>query len=369
MPFPLNFPPQLGDRTICQRLRISAGGRRIRLVFSNEYGTQALALGPVGVGHRASDQALLPVTFDGQSQAAIPPGGTLTSDPVALDLPALAELSVRSYLPTSTPIRTFHWDARHTSRLLLGNQVHTRMDANDGDAATARLLLHAVLVDADASARAVAVIGDSLVDGNGVAVDTYGRWTDYLAERLAPHRVAVINAGQSGSRLMSDGMGIATLARFERDVLDMPGVGAGIVQVGLNDLGWPGTLLEPQAVLPAAQTLIDAYRRLLALAAKRGMPLLGVTLTPFSGAFAGTPFEPFHSAAKDEVRRQVNDWIRSSGEFVAVIDLDALLRAPDDGRCLRADVDVGDRLHPGDEGNRVIAGAVPVELLVRLVGA
>lgn len=367
LPFPTKLPTQLGDRTVCQRLRVSLGGQRIRLVFSNEYGSQALVFGPVGVSHATSGLTVLPVTFGGQSQATIPAGGTLSSDPVDLPIPALAELSVRSYLPTPAWLQTFHWDARQTSLLLPGNQVKESTDSGIGEETTARILLNAVLVETDASTRTVAVIGDSLVDGNGVAVDSYGRWTDHLAERLAPHGVAVLNAGQSGSRLLYDRIGVATLRRFERDVIDMPGVGVGIVQVGLNDLGWPGTLLEPQAELLAAQALIDGYRQLLAMARQRGIPLLGVTLTPFKNAFADTPLAPFYSVAKDEVRQRVNAWIRESGEFAGVIDSDALLRAPDDALRLRADIDVGDHVHPGNDGYRTVAEAVPMDLLLQLL--
>ena len=79
-----------------------------------------------------------------------------------------------------------------------------------------------MLIQPESEARTLVVIGDSMVDGNGVGMDTYGRWTDYLAERFIDENIAVVNAGQSGSRLLKDGIGISTLSRFERDVLMQP---------------------------------------------------------------------------------------------------------------------------------------------------
>ena len=85
------------------------------------------------------------------------------------------------------------------------------------------------------------VIGDSLTDGNGASPGRDQRWPDHLSRRLAPHGVAVLNAGISGNRLLRDGMGKSTLARFEHDALGYPGVVAVIVLLGTNDIGWPSS--------------------------------------------------------------------------------------------------------------------------------
>lgn len=368
LPFPTNMAAALGRQTLCQSLRVSLGGRRLRLVFSNEYGTQPLVLGPVSValGHDAGER--WPVTFAANPHVSIPAGKTVVSDPLQLDIPALAELCVRGYLPEFGPVSTFHWDARRTTRILPGNHVLADMAAqHDAIEITARPVLSAVWVEADADAAVVAVIGDSLVDGNGVSIDSDNRWTDHLATRLAAHAVAVVNAGQSGSRLLRDRIGISTTARFARDVLDVPGVRLGIVQVGLNDLGWAGTALEPGTAPPSAQALIDGYRDLLAKASGRGVPLVGVTLTPFKGAFAGTPFEDFFTPEKEAVRQQVNAWMRNAKGFAAVLDSDALLCDPEDAQRLRADLDAGDHLHPHDEGNRLIGESISLETLLALL--
>jgi lysophospholipase L1-like esterase len=92
----------------------------------------------------------------------------------------------------------------------------------------------------------VVVIGDSITDGATASLDQDQRWTDHLAARLAPRGVAVVNAGISGNRLLSDGMGESVLARLRRDALDQPGVASVIVLIGINDISWPGGL-RPRA--------------------------------------------------------------------------------------------------------------------------
>ncbi len=206
------------------------------------------------------------------------------------------------------------------------------------------------------------VIGDSMVDGNGVEMDTYGRWTDFLAHRFIAEKIAVVNAGQSGSRLLKDGVGIATLSRFERDVLAQPGVTSCIVQVGLNDIGLAGTALDPDGPVPAATVLINGYRQLLRMAREYNVRMTGVTLVPLRGT-GEYGIEHFYQPEKEIVRQAVNHWMRTSGEFDAVIDSDLLVREPESISRLSAHYDVGDHLHLNLEGHLRVAQSVPLTVI------
>ena len=67
--------------------------------------------------------------------------------------------------------------------------------------------------------------------------------TARLAERARDARrggpaVAVLNAGISGNRLLSEFVGPSGLDRFERDVLDQSGVTHAIILIGINDIGF-----------------------------------------------------------------------------------------------------------------------------------
>lgn len=359
-PFPSDIPPINGEQTLRQSLRISLGGQKLRLVFSNRYGEQPMVIGESYIS--VSDLCgALPVTFNGKTGAIIPAGGILYSDEVSLDIPSLSVINLRTYLPEPIPINTFHWDARHFSLLEPGNQA-IREEAGDGQKISSRLLVESVQVQPKAACRTLVVIGDSMVDGNGVEMDTYGRWTDFLAERLMSEHIAVVNAGQSGSRLLKDGVGIATLSRFERDVLAQPGVTSCIVQVGLNDIGLAGTALDPDGPVPAATVLINGYRQLLRMAREYNIRMTGVTLVPLRGT-GEYGIEHFYQPEKEIVRQAVNHWMRTSGEFDAVIDSDLLVREPESISRLSAYYDVGDHLHLNLEGHLRVAQSVPLTVI------
>jgi lysophospholipase L1-like esterase len=359
-PFPSDIPVIHGAQTLRQTLRISLGGQKLRLIFSNRYGAQPLITGESYIS--VSDLCgALPVTFNGQTGAIIPAGGTLCSDEIPLDIPSLSVINLRTYLPEQIPVNTFHWDARHFSLLEPGNQA-IREAAGDGQKISSRLLVESVQVQPESACRTLVVIGDSMVDGNGVEMDTYGRWTDFLAERFVPENIAVVNAGQSGSRLLKDGVGIATLSRFERDVLEQPGVTACIVQVGLNDIGLAGTALDPEHPVPAATELINAYRQLLQMAREYGIRMTGVTLVPLRGT-GEYGIEHFYQPEKEVVRQAVNHWMRTSGEFDAVIDSDLLVRDPECIQQLSAQYDSGDHLHLNHEGHLRVAQSVPLAVI------
>lgn len=370
--FPTHVPPELHDQTVRQVARISLGGQRLRIVLSNAYGREPVVVGNTTLARPAENGAiaagsLRTVTFGGKEAATILPGASLVSDPVALPVPALAQVLVSVHLPNATPVSTFHWDGRQTGWIAAGDQTSSVAWANTGDAmqsTTARLLLTGIQVETAQATRVVVVIGDSITDGAAASLDKDSRWPDFLAARLAPHGVAVVNAGISGARLLSDGMGVNALARLERDVLTQPGVGSVIVMLGINDIAWPGTAFAPSASRPTLDALAAGYRQLIEQARARGVRVIGGTLTPFEGALPGTPLDNYYHPDKEALRRQVNDWIRHSGLFDAVIDFDAALRDSAHPTRMAARFDSGDRLHPGDQGNRAMADAVDLEAVL-----
>ncbi|WP_226876506.1 SGNH/GDSL hydrolase family protein [Microbulbifer hainanensis] len=365
---PTKTPFHFWDQTLRQVVRVSVGGKQVRVELSNKYGSHPLYIGAAhlalaGDGAQTlagSDQQL---TFSGEKSPRIAAGATLLSDPVVLPVEALQRLSVSLYLPEPTPPETFHWDGRQTAYIAAGNQVKAP-DLKVQSTTDTRVFLSGVLVNTAAPGKVVVAFGDSITDGNGATLDADHRWPDYLAARLAPQNIAVVNAGISGARLLDNGMGENALARFQRDVLAQPGVESAIVLMGINDIGWPGSALAPQKSLPTAQQLIALYRQLIARAHLHGVRILGATLTPFAGALQESPVHGYYSADKEKLRQQVNRWIRESGEFDAVVDFDQVVRDPQQPRRIRAEYDSGDHLHPGDAGNRAMADAIAIDALI-----
>lgn len=359
---PLGLPATLHDQTVRQTVRASVGGSRVRIVLSNEYGSQALQIGAAQIA--PTDGAGKALTFGGQQTVAVPASAVVMSDPVEMPVAPLSRLSVSLYFPQTTPLTTIHWDGLQPAQIAAGNAANASVLKADATV-NSRLFLSAVLVEAAPGTRSVVAFGDSITDGAASTPGTDQRWPDFLARRLAGDNVAVLNAGISGGRVLKNHMGMNALARFERDVLNQPGVTSVVLLMGINDISWPGSTLEPKE--PAIQTdaLIAGYRQLIARARSRGVRIVGATLTPFEGALTmpGSPIANYYSPAKDAVRQRINAWMRS-GEFDAVLDFDAVVRDPQNPLRILPAYDSGDHLHLGDAGNKAVAESIDLKLLL-----
>ncbi|NKF22050.1 SGNH/GDSL hydrolase family protein [Solimonas marina] len=365
-PLPTGLPFNFLGQTLRQSLRLSVGGGRLRIALSNEYGRQPLHIGGASVGLTHDGHSIVPGTlralhFGSDAQAVIPPGAPLLSDPIELEVPPLATLAVSLYLPRATAPSTFHWDARRTTHVGEGDQS-VRADFDTASTLSAWLFIRDVQVETSIATRTIVAIGDSTTDGNGASIDQDRRWTDALAEQLQAPAWAVLNAGISGGRLLRDRMGVNALARYDRDVLAQPNLTAIVVLLGINDITWPGHPFAPDEATPTLAALSAGLLQLIERGRMRGAHVIGATLTPFEGALPDTPFDRYYRPQGDALRRALNDWIRTSGAFDAVVDFDAALLDPQCPTRLYPPYDSGDHLHPGDAGNRRMAELVAERL-------
>ena len=368
MAAPANNPargtPTFDNQTVVQVLRLSAGGQRLRLRLSNEYGTQPLAIGAAHVALVGPDGAVIagsgrPLTFAGARIATIPPGAPLLSDPVALPTKALARLRVSLFLPSDTHGCTCHMTGAERVQVSPQGDWTERPLPPTAAGASApqaeyRAFLTGVEVEtAGPTSPVVVALGDSITDGYRSTTRADRRWPDRLAERLVAKArpVGVVNAGISGNRVISDGaiaiFGQSALSRFDRDVLSIPGATHIVILEGINDLGGRPT--------PAAEALIAGYRQLIARAHAHGLKMIGATLLPYGGA-------AYFSAPGETERQKINAWIRTSHEFDGVVDLDAAVRDPARPERMKADLQSGDWLHPNDAGYRVMGEVVDLSL-------
>lgn len=342
--------PSYNNQTLREIVHVSIGGPQIRLRLTNSYGTQSLVVGAVHVA-RAVDGSTIQggtdrtVTFGGEGSVTIPPGAVAVSDPVDLSVPALADLAVSIYVPQDTGPATQHTLGVQTS-YVTGGDATAASGFPAGSTATilTRPFLSNVEVLGNSRAAAVVTLGDSITDGYNSTVDADARWPDQLARVLVAaygNKVGVSNAGISGNRVLNDAIGPNALARFDRDVLTQAGVRYVTVLEGINDVGFSVGIAPSQEV--SAQQVIGGYRQLIARAHERGLAIYGCTLTPFKGA-------GYYSDAGEAKREAINTFIRSSGEFDAVIDFDQVVRDPQDPLALLPAYDSGDHLHPSDAG-------------------
>lgn len=356
------------DATLRQVVHTSLGGERLRVRVSNAFGTEPLVLDGAGIararapGEPSIDAASArPLTFDGRAAVAIPAGGEYYSDPVTLAHPPGSNLAISLYFKAPPARQTGHPGARATSFVGSGNRVGA---ASWDDAVKVEHWYALADVEAEAprALRAVVAVGDSITDGNGSTTDANNRWPDLLARRLraAGQPMGVVNAGIGGGRMLRDGLGPNLVARFDRDVLGRAGVSHAIVMIGVNDLGNLHRNVSDEPALRAR--LLDdlrlAYRQLVQRAHERGVCVVGGTITPYGGS---DYYKPGPDNEAD--RRQLNDWIRTSGTFDAVADFDAALRDPAAPHLLHKTFDKGDGLHPSTAGLSALADAVPLDAL------
>jgi len=353
-----NNPPSpgLADNTLRQIVRVSIGGKRLRLRFSNEYGSSPVTLKKVhcAVATGAGASTITAGTdkelaFEGAASVTIPAKAAVFSDPFDFELTPLSALAVSiNFGAVSTDV-TGHPGSRTTSYLQAGDQVAAA--SLTGTTADHWYVLAGVDVMADSTSHAVVILGDSITDGRGSTTNGNDRWTDALAQRLQASpgtaAIGVINKGIGGNNVLSDGLGPPATARFEADVLKQSGARWLIVFEGVNDLG--------AATATTASSLIGAYQQFVSKAHGANMLAFGATILPFKGH---SHYTPDHETA----RTTVNDWIRKPGSFDAVIDLDAVARDSAQPDTLAAAYDSGDHLHLNPTGYKKLADAVDLTL-------
>ncbi len=361
-----NAPPAPGleGATLRQIVRVSVGGQRIRLRFSNAFGSAPLALASVHVALSAGASAIRvetdrSVTFDGQESGTIAAGSLLLSDPLAFDLPPRADVAITLYLKAAPEHVTTHPGSRTTSFLRHGNSV-AAPDMADAVQTDHWYFINGI--DVAAPGAAIAVLGDSITDGRGSTTNKNDRWPDQLAERLrankATAQVAVLNHGIGGNRLLRDGLGPNALARIDRDVLAQTGVRWLIVLEGINDIMARVNAAARGETAATAADVIGAYRQIVTRAHDHGIRVFGATIMPYRG------FKDFTDDGEAD-RQAINKWIRTSGTFDEVIDFDAVTRDSDDASRLSVAFDSGDHLHPSAVGYRFMAEAVSLSLFER----
>ena len=359
---PHNMPPSpgLSYNTLRQIVCVSIGGNRLRMRFSNEFGTSPVTLEAVHVAVSVDSSVIEPSTdkvlaFDGKPGITIAPGEAVTSDPFEFALKPRELLAITIHFGETCPNVTGHPGSRTTSYLLSGDKISS-VDFAGATTTDHWYIISAIDVVAPDSAASVVVLGNSITDGRGSGTNKQDRWPDELAKRLLKNPdtrdVAVLNMGIGGNCVLRDCLGPAALIRFEHDVLEQHGVRWLIILEGINDIG--GARGERWATL-VAYNLIAAYKQMIDRAHAKGVRVYGATLTPFGGSFYDTP-------ARQEAWKQVNEWIRTSGRFDAVIDLDAAVRDPANPSRMLPEADSGDHLHPSERGHRMMAEAVDLTL-------
>jgi lysophospholipase L1-like esterase len=387
------------NQTLRMIVRVSVGSQKVRVRFSNAYGTQPLFIGAAHIALRApctviypgylydpgppavqppppggtcstvTGSAIVPgsdrvLTFGGSTSTKVFSGAVMVSDPVDLDVPDLADLAVSFYLPnsfdtTSGNLITRHGTAKQTSYISAAGAgdltAATVMPANT-TLTVSWYFLNTVEVLASEQTGAIVTLGDSITDANVSTQDTNFRWPYELARRLnvrhGNQKMGVLDHGTGGDKVTWDAVTLplgnneSGQHRFDRDVIAAPGVTHVIVLLGVNDLRNASPPDDP-ALVVAADDVISGYKQMILRAHSAGIKIYGGTLTPWWQSFFTNDNWTLEKWQKHEA---INNWIRTSGAFDGVVDFDRCLADPNDPKRMLPIYDSGDHLHPSDLG-------------------
>jgi lysophospholipase L1-like esterase len=352
--------------TLREIVHASIGGPLVRVVFTNEFGTEPLLIGAahVAVSSGGSSIALTTangLTFGGRASVTIPPGALVVSDPATIKLVAATDLAISLFLPDQ-PIGklTLHSFADQTSYMTAGNVVGAATLEAPTEISNWPFV-KGVDVKLPAAAGTIVTLGDSITDGTASHKNTNSRWPDVLATRLQADKktadLGVLNEGIGGNRILHDGTGPSTLARFDRDVIAQAGVKYVILLEGINDIGHAYDPSKPYDVV-TAEDLIAGIGQLVERAHMHGIKFIAATICPYGNAKYASP-------AGEAVRTAVNTWIRTTATLDGFLDFDKVTQDPANPAMYLPAYDSGDHLHPKDAGYKAMGDSIDLKLFTK----
>lgn len=359
---PNNMPPApgLSENTLRQIIRVSIGGKRMRLRLSNIFSDQPTVLKSVSVANVVNapgidSKSQKELRFNGKSEIIINPEQEVFSDVFDFELQPGQLLAITIHYGNTSQKTSGHPGSRTTSYILEGNQIQN--SAFDGAVKTDHWYsIMGLDVIADKRTANIVCLGNSITDGRGSGTNKQNRWTDILSARLSANKktekTGVLNLGIGGNCVVKGGLGPTALNRFDRDVLSQKGTKWLVILEGINDIGG---IKNPGDAPIKAQELIEAYKVMIDKAHAKGIKVYGCTILPFQKSFYDAPH-------KQEARDIVNAWIRNSKSFDAVIDFDKAMVSEEGSKTISSNLHDGDFLHPNEAGYVKMGEAIDLNL-------
>ncbi len=294
-----------------------------------------------------------PLTISGKSSFSIPNGAIMTCDPVDFDLKPGSDLAVTMYVEKAPRKTTGHRSARGEVVFMKSGNSAAATELAGAVTNKCWYYLCAVDVYSKKPGASIVCLGDSITDGKGSTEGENRRWPDMLARKLQANpkteNIGVLNQGIGGNCLWAGGLGQPVIQRMERDMLAQSSAKWVILLEGINDIGDNGRTSVDEVITAMRQVILRAHAC--------GMKVYGSTILPCGYSF-------YDKGETENKRQAINEWIRTSGEFDAVIDWDAVVRDPEDHRKLLDVADSGDKLHLSDTGYQMMIDALDLNLFI-----
>lgn len=339
----------LTNRSLREVVKVSVGGRQLRMRLSNEFSKQPVVIKSVFIADALDSCDIVRrsaryLSFGGKRSVTIQPGQCAVSDVCAFPLKALQRLAVTISYGDTPENATSHRGSRTTSYIING-EAKPKTSFAVSERVDHWYSIAAIEVPQEGQ-ECIAVIGNSITDGRGSTTNLQNRWTDVMAETLntkSSKSWGVLNLGIGGNCVLRGGLSEPAVKRFDRDILGQSGCTAVVIFEGINDLGGSDGHCEQ-----TAGELIEAFKGFIKKAHDRGQKVYLATITPF-----GKCFYDKGNLFKEAARQTVNTWIRTNKEADGYIDFDEAMRDPEHPAQLKADLQE-DWLHPNAKGYRVM---------------
>ncbi|MBQ6806151.1 MAG: lipase [Lachnospiraceae bacterium] len=335
-------------------------GSALRFTFDNFCGTEAITISRAVVSVSTDEKSVdtnttTTITFGGQNTCTISAGETLTSDAVSFPVQAGQTLSVSFYLADFTQMRSAVLITGPLSKgfYSVGNVCDIETLPLDTTRKTNWFyFLSTVEILTEEKNHAIVCYGDSI---------TAQDWPDYLTLQLEKEGItnaSIIRRAASGTRILREyscityeSYGLQGNHRVPRE-LQVAGADTVIIQQGINDIIHPvGTDVNPfrpMSDLPTVQELTDGLAWYVEQARKLGLSVYIGTLLPIYGWRTYAPF-------REDMKNEVNDWIRHTDLVDGCIDFDKTLRDEKNPVAFADGYDSGDHLHPSASAYQAMA--------------
>ncbi len=354
------------DLTLRYPIHPAFDGEKLKLTFDNFCGTEPITITEVTIadaksngGKEIDETTLAVVTFDGRCSVTIPAGEAVVSDEICFAVKRGQDFAVSIYFGEFTLMRSAVLITGPLSKgyYSVGNYANLSVLPMDLTRNTNWFyFLSNIEVYTESTNRAIICYGDSI---------TSQAWPDYLSLRLEEEgftNTAVVRRAASGTRILRqydnityDSYGLKGKTRFPREAV-VTGADTIIIQHGINDIIHPVGVevnpFRPWSDMPTAKDMIDGLKWYIERAREYGLKVYMGTLLPIYG---WRTYEPF----RDDLRREINDWIRTTDLIDGCIDFDAAVRSSENPAAFGEGFDSGDHLHPSDKAYRQMALTVP----------
>ncbi|MFV0351283.1 MAG: GDSL-type esterase/lipase family protein [Oscillospiraceae bacterium] len=346
----------------------------ISVRFSNRYGDKPLSVGAASlalcnVHGELVPNTLIPLTVGGVLDFVLEPGMDLVSDRVRFPLMPGDTLALNIYYPTDEKVISGNWVGSGALRSRFGNfSADIRLP---GPNLVSRFARTVAASDMTVMTTSVAeIIAHSSTPGCvvgcfGDSITQQSNWTAPLSKLLYhtyPGKISVCNLGVSGNRLLANSPpslgvlnGMAGIDRYQWDLLPLHGLTHAILEIGTNDIGIPGSHGAPDSDLITAQQYMQSMQKIAEDLHSRGVRVYVATLPP-------RPIARPYTEDREVLRKQINDLLRTSHAFDAILDFDAVLRREDGKPGMREGCALPDGLHPSPYGGLLIAKSINLSL-------